>query len=93
MATPNTFIKHSAETLVYSVDFNPWLAALPDSGSGYTVSVPVGLSQPNASSLVSGVVSFWIAGGTDNVKYAVVIVLTTTLGRIKEETVYIKVQE
>jgi hypothetical protein len=93
MAAPNLFIKHPLEVLAYNVDFNPWLTGVTDTALSFTITVGPGLTQPYAATLSSGVVTFWLSGGTDQVKYSVVILLTTTGNRVKEETIYIKVQE
>jgi hypothetical protein len=93
MAAPNVFIKHPNEVLAYNVDFTPWLGALTDTAVSFTITVQTGVTQPYTASLSSGVVTFWVAGGTLNTKYSAVILLTTAAGRVKEETIYIKVQE
>ena len=93
MASPNLFIKRAVDVLAYNVDFTPWLTALSDVSSAFFVYVPVGLTQPYAATLNNGVVTFWLSGGVDNTKYTVLITLSTTGGRIKEEKLFIKVQE
>jgi hypothetical protein len=87
-----TFLKQPAEVLDFDVDFNDYLTAVADTGASHTATAETGITL-QASTLVSGRVKVWLAGGTDGTRYKVTTRLTTTGGRLRESEFYVRVKE
>lgn len=97
MAILGKFNKQPAEVLDYEFDFSEWLADRADTIVSQTVvSAPLttGAAMP-VSNIVqnSGVVRFFLSGGTDGVKYKVTCTITTTGGRTKQSEITITVKD
>jgi hypothetical protein len=94
------FLKDPDATLDYLVNFG---RALPtgDTISTRTVTVAAGITKvsdaivagtdPNNVSVASGAVLVWLSGGTLNQEYPVTCHVTTTAGRIMDETFTVRI--
>lgn len=86
---------HNA-TLEIGEDWSAWLAAVGDTISTYTVTVPTGITKVS-DSIASGVVSAVIKETTPPLKdysiLGIVFKIVTTGGRTDERTYFIQVQQ
>jgi len=76
----------------YQVSWADWLAD-GEEISSFEVTVPTGLTQPQAATNTTSVVTFWLAGGTAGVNYTVWVKAATNAGRVDRQSVLIKVVE
>lgn len=97
MAILGKFYKQPAEVLDYEFDFSEWLADRADSIVSQTV---VATAQSTGSAMtvsnviqVAGVVRFFLAGGTEGVKYKITCTIVTTGGRTKQSEIMITVKD
>ena len=72
----------------YDFDWTDWLGT--DTIASHTVTVPSGLTK-DSDSEASGVVTFFVSGGTPGKKYDVVCTVTTAGGRTDQRTMRIPV--
>lgn len=87
------FIKDPSATLDYVFDFTPWLAT-GETITAATVAAPVGITVaptgfPTVVAATS--VTVWLAGGTEGVRYAVTVHITTSAGRQDDRTINVRV--
>ena len=98
MAIIGKVIKQPVEVQDYDIDFTEWLASVVDVAPGpatnnnLSIVAPAGITLMTYT-LISGVVKFWISGGTDGVAYKVVVTLTSVGGRIKQVELQIKIKD
>lgn len=95
MTTPLTTMEKDPDAkLPYSVDWSKWLANEGDTAASAAWTVPAGMTKESspAETLVSGVATVWLSGGTLGQSYEVVCRLTTTAGRIDERTILIVIK-
>jgi len=97
---PNTFLKDPDATLDYQWDWaastnstgdTDWLAS-GETISSFTLTVPTGISV-STSSESSGAVTVYLSGGTAGSDYDVACKITTSVGRIDERTITLKVRD
>lgn len=89
------YIKDPEAKLDYSFDWTDWLdskAKPPESITQHTITVPKGLTLVS-SVAVGGVVTAWISGGTVGMIYRVECLITTSIGRIDERSLWLVIQE
>lgn len=86
------FTKQPVEIQDYDIDFTEYLAGQSDTATSHTVQAETGLTVMS-SSLVSGVVKVYVAGGVDGSQYKVSATITTTGGRVKQGDILVKVRE
>lgn len=88
------WLKDPDEKLPYAVDWSPWLTGESDTASAVTWIVPAGIVREAtpAPTLVSGKATAWFSGGTHGASYDITCRMTTTAGRIKDQTVTIMVR-
>ena len=92
------FEKQPADVQDYNIDYNEWLAGLEDTAPGpatssnMTVTADAGIAV-NRYTLVNGVATVWLAGGTDGQTYKVTVTVTTVGGRKKQAEIKVKVKE
>lgn len=82
MAT--TFIKDPSDVLDYTFDWTNVLAT-GETISSYTVTPDTGLTK-DSDSQASGVITYWLSGGTADSLYNVVCKIVTSAGRTVERT-------
>jgi hypothetical protein len=92
------FEKQPVDVQDYSIDYAEYLAGLEDTAPGpatalnLTVTADAGIVI-DRSTLVNGVVTVWLSGGTDGKSYKVTATLTTVGGRKKQAEIIVKVKE
>lgn len=86
------FTKTSREVQDYDTNFNDWLSGLNDTGASMQVTPATGITLLT-SSLMNGIAKVWLSGGVDKADYQILIKLTTTGARQKEEAILIKVRD
>ena len=86
------FTKQPVEVQDYDIDFTEYLESLNDTAQSHVAVADPGVSIM-ASSLTSGVVKVFLAGGLDGQQYKVSATITTAGGRVKQGDVMIKVRE
>lgn len=88
------WVKDPDEVLPYAVDWSPWLTGEADTASSATWIVPTGITREAtpAPTLSNGKATAWFSGGTHGQSYDVLCRLTTTGGRIKDQTFTIMVR-
>ena len=77
--------KDPQEKLDYQFDFSPWLGADTISGSPVVVAPGATVTTPSPSA-ASGVVTFWLMGGTAGSTVIVTCTVTTAAGRTLERS-------
>lgn len=82
--------KDKDELLDYTIDWAARLATDVIATSTWTV--PSGLTTPS-NSFDADSTTVWLSGGTDGIKYSILNHITTTGGRVMEQTVFLKVKE
>lgn len=92
MAILATFEKQPIEVQDYDISFVGWLNGLSDTGSSVVYTSTPGLTI-NSCVLNAGVVKVWTAGGVDGNSYTISVTLTTTIGRIKQVEIIVKVKD
>lgn len=95
-----TFLKDPDATLDYVVNFGKWLPS-GDSISTRTVTAATGLTKvsdaivagtdASGSTVVAGAVQIWLSGGTLDAEYPVTCHITTSAGRITDETITLRI--
>jgi hypothetical protein len=88
MAT--SFIKDPSDVLDYTFDWTDFLAT-GETISSYTVTPDTGLTK-DSDSQASGVITYWVSGGTADSLYNVVCKIVTSAGRTVERTATFKVK-
>lgn len=90
MAVIDTYTQQPADRLDYDI---PYVLTSPDTLNTVQVTVaPVGLTV-DAGIIGTDKVKLWVEGGTAGIRYKIDITVTTTLGRIKQDELYIRVKE
>lgn len=95
------FKKQPVEVLDYEFDFSLWLADRADTIQDVTVTAaPLGSSSATSLTIsnvshAAGVVRFYVAGGSDGIKYEVTCTITTAASppRVKQDELVINVRE
>lgn len=77
--------------LDYTVRFNEWLDAIPDTLASHTVTVSGVVLD--GSTIVGKTVVLWISGGVAGVTGSATVRITTTGGRTDDRTVYFKIKQ
>ena len=93
MAQINT--KDPDDILDYAFDWATWLAT-SETIASYTLTVPTGLTEGSgatATSESSGVITYWISGGTAGQSYTIGCKITTSAGRVKEESMTLRIRQ
>ena len=90
------FEKQPADVQDFDIDFTEWLAAMnndtaPGPG-GVVVEADAGITIL-AYVLNDGVVKVWTSGGTSGVTYKITATVTTTINRVKQAEIKVKVKE
>jgi hypothetical protein len=86
----DTFIKDPSDVLDYTFDWTSFLAT-GETISSYTVTPDTGLTK-DSDSQASGVITYWLSGGTADSLYNVVCKIVTSAGRTVERTATFKVK-
>ncbi|PUE08990.1 hypothetical protein B9Z51_08635 [Limnohabitans sp. T6-5] len=92
------FEKQPADVQDYNIDYNEWLAGLEDTAPGpatptnMRVVAEAGITVDRYT-LVQGVATVWLSGGTDGQSYKVTVTVTTVGGRTKQAEIKVKVKE
>ncbi len=86
----NIFYKDSHDTLDYYVDWLTFLAG--DTISASVWIVPVGIAQLSISNTTTRA-TIWLSGGTIGETYQITNRITTAGGRIKDQSIYVKIVE
>jgi hypothetical protein len=86
----DTFIKDPSDVLDYTFDWTSFLAT-GETISSYTVTPDTGLTK-DSDSQASGVITYWLYGGTADSLYNVVCKIVTSAGRTVERTATFKVK-
>lgn len=90
MAVLNTYVQQPADRLDYDI---PYILNDTDTLDSVAVSVtPAGLDVTGIV-LDDNTVKLWVEGGVSGTKYKVEVVITTTLGRVKEDELIIKLKD
>lgn len=87
-------LKDPDARLPFAADWSAWLANEGDTATSATWIVPAGIVQENspAPTLINGVATVWLSGGTAGMDYYVTCRLTTAGGRTDDRTLRIQVQ-
>jgi hypothetical protein len=95
MATLEKFTKQPADIQDYDIDFGDWLAEFDDSDTlaSFTATAETGITLDPTATRSANVVKVWVTGGTTGTTYKVTVTGTTTLGRVKQVEISIKVKE
>lgn len=81
----DTFTKDPNDVLDFTFDWaDSWLAT-GETISSYTVTADTGLTI-DSDSQASGVITYWVSGGTANQRYSVACKIITSAGRTAERT-------
>lgn len=86
-----TYLKDPDAVLDFAFDWSDWLAA-SETISSYVLTVGSGLTK-DSDSQASGIVTYWLSGGTASVDYTVACKVTTNQGRTDERTDTIVVRQ
>lgn len=81
-------LKDPASTIDFAIDWSLWLDE--DSISNSTWSTDDGITI-DSDTETDTVATVWLSGGTEGSVYSVVNQITTTLGRIAERTIEVRV--
>jgi hypothetical protein len=87
------YTKDPDDDLDYAFNWADWLAT-GETISSYTLTVPTGLTEGSgakATSESSGVITYWISGGTAGSSYDVGCKITTNAGRVKEKSMTFRI--
>lgn len=95
MTTLEKFQKQPADIQDYDIDFGDWLAEFDDDDTlaSFTATAETGVTLDPAASRSGDVVKVWVTGGTTGTNYKVTVTGTTTLGRVKQVEITVKVKE
>lgn len=91
----DTFTQQPADTLDYDIDYTDWLGTDTLSSVACTADAGITITDP-ASALIWGAdkkVKVWASGGIDGTKYKITVTVTTAIGRIKQDEIYVRVKE
>ncbi|MCE9566366.1 MAG: hypothetical protein K8U57_30450 [Planctomycetes bacterium] len=89
MSSP--FLKDPGDRVDYLVDYTDWLGTDTITGTP-SWTVPTGLTNYAVSNTTTGA-TIWLTGGTHGNDYTVTCQVTTTGGRIKQQSFTIKVRD
>lgn len=92
MAMLEKFIKQPADNLDYDIEYADWIDDGDSLASAVVVVSPTGLTVQSPV-LVGTKFKLWVSGGTAGVSYKVTVTSTTTLGRIKQDEILIRVKD
>jgi len=86
------FVKQPADVQDYDFDFNEYLSSQSDTAASHTAVADSGITVLS-SSMTSGVVKVFLAGGLDGSQYKVTATVTTNGGRVKQGEIVVKIKE
>lgn len=89
----NSYIKDPASRLDYTWGWSDWLAAVSDTISSGTVTVPAGLTAVGAPVVGDTAVTQRVEGGTLDGTYKMVCQITTVGGLIDERSIYLTISD
>ncbi len=97
MAILEKYEQQPGERLDRDIDFNTlFLSALNDTAPGPSgvevFAQPEGITVDDFE-LIQGKVKVWLTGGTSGTTYKITARVTTTVGRVKEAEIAVKVKE
>ena len=82
MSKLGTFKKTSVDNIRYTIDYSEWLIEGEELDDYEFESDPVGLEVTGAEA-ASGVLTFFVAGGTDAEEYNLKVTVTTDQGQVR----------
>lgn len=90
--------KDPDDILDYPFNYTDWLAAISDSYLSHTfvITNPAGAPTPIAvqsSSVLGGVITPFVSGGTLDATHQLTCRITTTGGRVKDQTLNFKIKQ
>lgn len=89
MTQSNVYLKDPDARVDFQTDWTDWLAGDTISASSWVV--PSGITQYSTSNTTT-TATIWLISGSEGRDYAVVNRITTTGGRINDQTLIIKVR-
>lgn len=90
---PQVLAKQPDENCNFSMDFTAWLNSTETiSTISLIESVPTGLTFTD-STIIGGIISMKISGGTDKTKYRVEVTITTSEGNLYQGDGFLKVAD
>lgn len=76
----------------YPVDFTDWLDPIPDTIASVLWTVPSGITN-YSESFTTKIATIWLTGGTLGTTYAINCRITTTGGRIEEQSFVVEIKQ
>lgn len=89
----NSYVKDPAARLDYTWGWSDWLAAVSDTISSGTVTLPDGLTAVGAPVVDDITVTQRVEGGTLDDTYRMVCQITTVGGLIDERSIYLTISD
>lgn len=86
-----SYIKDPAARLDYAWDWSDWLAAVDDTISTATVTLPDGITAAEESAVDGTTVTQRVEGGTLESTYRMVCRITTVGGLVDERSIYLTI--
>lgn len=91
MAIIGTYVQQPDDVLDYDIPYE--LVEGDSLDSAVAEAIPVGLTIQDPPTIDGNRVKIWVSGGTAGTTYKVEVTTTTTLGRVKQDEIRIKVKE
>ncbi len=90
-----TFYKDPDSTRPYSIDWAPWLNDLGETiaSAAWIVDDGLGIDPAHTPSVVGGVHTLWVTGGTVGSQYGMTSRVTTANGYVEDSTITIKIRQ
>ena len=85
------FLKDPDATLDYVFDWTDWLAD-GETIASHDIDTPTGITNEQDSEL-NGLITVWLSGGTAGSEYVVGCEITTSVGRVDERSIRLKVED
>lgn len=92
MSILGSFVKQPAEYIDYDIDYSKWLEA-SETISSQTTTATAGITVSSSINGSGKITKTWVSGGLNGSTYKVTVMVTTSIGRIKESEFYIRSKE